>query len=265
MNEREEALDFLARLGSHPAVAYHEAGVASEVRAILDETGVGYSVDEFGNILARLPGRDADVPGLAIVAHMDHPGFELTERLGDSADEFVADALGGIPASSFAAGVPLRVMLPDGRRVAAETAGPHGEESERKAVVRVSDTAASAEMPLPAATVFDLTDFELDGEYIRMRAVDDLAGCASALAAMARLSRGWRTNGWGRLRAVHAGRGSGTGGGAAVRGCAPAAGGYADCVGGVESNAAGGRAGARAGHSRGGTRGRRSMRTRNRC
>ena len=190
MNERKEALDFLARLGSHPAVAYHEAGVASEVRAILDETGVGYSVDEFGNILARLPGRDADVPGLAIVAHMDHPGFELTERHGDSTDEFVADALGGIPASSFAAGVPLRVMLPDGRRVAAETAGPHGEESERKAVVRVSDPAASAELPLPAATVFDLTDFELDGEYIRMRAVDDLAGCASALAAMARLSRG---------------------------------------------------------------------------
>ena len=59
MNEREEALDFLARLGSHPAVAYHEAGVASEVRAILDETGVGYRVDEFGNILARLGGSNS--------------------------------------------------------------------------------------------------------------------------------------------------------------------------------------------------------------
>ena len=37
--------------------------------------------------------------------------------------------------------------------------------------------------------MFDLVDFELDGEYIRMRAVDDLAGCASALSAMARLVR----------------------------------------------------------------------------
>ena len=80
MNDREEALDFLARLGANPAVAFHEAGVAETVRAILDETGVGYSVDEFGNILACLPGSDPDVPPLAVVAHMDHPGFELVER-----------------------------------------------------------------------------------------------------------------------------------------------------------------------------------------
>ena len=189
MNDREEALDFLARLGAQPAVAFHEAGVASVVRAILEETGVKYSEDDFGNILARLPGSNSDVPPLAVVAHMDHPGFELTGRNGDGSGEFVADALGGIPASSFAAGVPLQVVTPGGRRIAAETAGPYGEESERRALVRVSDAGIAAELPLPAPAVFDLTDFELDGEYIRMRAVDDLAGCASALAAMARLTR----------------------------------------------------------------------------
>ena len=53
----------------------------------------------------------------------------------------------------------------------------------------MADASLAAELPLPAAAVFDLPDFELDGEYIRMRAVDDLAGCASALAAMARLVR----------------------------------------------------------------------------
>ena len=188
MNDREEALDFLARLGAQPAVAFHEAGVASVVRAILDETSVEYSPDAFGNILARLPGRDPDVPPLAVVAHMDHPGFELTERIGDGG-EFVAAALGGIPASSFSAGVPLQVALPGGRRVAAVTSGPCGEESERRALVSVLDAALAAELPLPAAAVFDLTDFELDGEYIRMRAVDDLAGCAAALSAMARLTQ----------------------------------------------------------------------------
>ena len=188
MNDREEALDFLARLGAQPAVAFHEAGVAAEVRAILDGIGVEYSTDASGNILARLPGADPGVPPLSIVAHMDHPGFELVERRGREG-EFVADALGGIPASSFAAGVPLQVILPGGSRAAAVTAGQYGEESERKALVRLADAAVSAELPLPAAAVFDLTDFELDAEYIRMRAVDDLAGCAAALAAMARLSR----------------------------------------------------------------------------
>ena len=186
MNEREEALDFLARLGAQPAVAYHEGGVSSVVQAILQEIGVASDVDAFGNILARLPGTSPDVPPLAIVAHMDHPGFELTERHGDA---FIADALGGIPASSFAAGVRLKVLLSGGRRVEAVTAGPYGEESERKALVRVSVDSVAAELPLPAPATFDLVDFELDGEYIRMRAADDLAGCASALAAMARLSR----------------------------------------------------------------------------
>ncbi len=188
MNEREEALDFLARLGGQPAVAYHESGVASVVREILDGIGIDYSIDAPGNILARIPGSKPDVVPLAIVAHMDHPGFELTERHGDGA-EFVADALGGIPASSFAAGVPLQVVLPGGQRAAAETIGPFGQESERRALVRVANTDIATELPLPAPAVFDLVDFELDGEFIRMRAVDDLAGCASALAAMARLAR----------------------------------------------------------------------------
>ena len=189
MNEREEALDFLARLGAQPAVAFHEAGVASAVTAILEEIKVEHTTDASGNILARLPGTAPDVPPLAIVAHMDHPGFELVERHGDG-NEFVADALGGIPASSFAAGVPLQVILPDGQRTAAAIAGPYGEESDRRALVTVTDAAAAAELPLPAAAVFDLVDFVLDSDYIRMRAVDDLAGCASALAAMARISRG---------------------------------------------------------------------------
>ena len=120
MNDREEALDFLARLGGQPAVAYHESGVASVVREILDGIGVEYRIDPPGNILARLPGTNADIPPLAIVAHMDHPGFELVERHSDSG-EFVADALGGIPASSFSAGVPLQVILPGGLRAPAET------------------------------------------------------------------------------------------------------------------------------------------------
>ena len=186
MNDREEALSFLARLGAQPAVAFHEAGVASAVTAILGQIKVEHRADPSGNILARLPGSSPDIPPLAIVAHMDHPGFELVERRGN---EFVADALGGIPTSSFAAGVPLQVILPDGQRTPAVTAGPFGEESDRKALVKLTDAGAAAELPLPAPAVFDLVDFELDSDYIRMRAVDDLAGCASALAALARLSR----------------------------------------------------------------------------
>ena len=190
MDERDEALDFLARLGAQPAVAFHEHNTAAAARAILDATGIEHRTDDYGNILARLPGGGkgggAPTPPLAIVAHLDHPGFELTGRTDDG--DFIADALGGIPQSAFDAGTPLQVMLPGGRRIAASTIGPYGEPAERKALVRLS-VAAAEDPPLPAAAVFDLPDFALDGDYIRMRAADDLAGCAAALAALARLSR----------------------------------------------------------------------------
>ena len=185
-NERDEALDFLARLGRNPAVAFYESGVAATVLAILEELGVEHRFDEFGNIVARIPGGEASATPLAIVAHMDHPGFEITGRSGD---RFVGDGLGGVPASSFGEGVPLQLLLPGGSRLPAVTAGLHGEESDRQVLIRLASPEEPGAVEPPVAAVFDLVDFELDGEFIRMRAADDLAGCGAILAALARLSR----------------------------------------------------------------------------
>ena len=115
---QDQALSFLARLGSHPATAFYEAGVATEVRAILDEIGVGWTADEFGNIIALLPGVDpsaSQLPPVAFVAHMDHPGFEAVDRDGDF---LVGKAAGGVPAGSFAPGIPLQVVTAQGERFA---------------------------------------------------------------------------------------------------------------------------------------------------
>ena len=185
-NERDEAFDFLARLGRNPAVAFYESGVAATVLAILEELGVEHRFDESGNIVARIPGGEALATPLAIVAHMDHPGFEITGRSGD---RFVADGLGGVPASSFGEGVPLQLLLPGGSRLPAVTAGPHGEESDRQVLIKLAGPEEPGAVEPPVAAVFDLVDFELDGEFIRMRAADDLAGCGAILAALARLSR----------------------------------------------------------------------------
>ena len=200
-DERAEALEFLERLGRHPAVAFHEAAVAAEVTAILDSLGIAHSADEWGNILAKIPGMEATgsetagaetpsdagaaaTPPLALIAHMDHPGFEILEPAGDG--RWLAAVLGGVPPSSLAAGIPLLVAQPGGRRLAAVSEGAEGEGESRRLVVRLNEP---AELDCPAAVVFDLPDFALDGDYIRMRAVDDLAGCAGILAALARLAR----------------------------------------------------------------------------
>ena len=185
---QDHALDILARLGSHPATAFYEAGVAGEVKAVLDESGVGWSTDGYGNIIALVPGREPaskDLPPVAFVAHMDHPGFEAVTREGDY---LVGSAAGGVPAASFAAGIPLQVVTASGERWAAVTAGPHGDPANREVLIQM-ERHQPAEVDLPCSVVFDLVNFTLDEGTIRMRAVDDLAGCASTLSALASLGQ----------------------------------------------------------------------------
>ena len=180
----DRALDFLARLGAQPAVAFHENGVATAVRGALTEIGVSWRTDNFGNIIARIQGSDHDgVPPIAFMAHMDHPGFEIVGRDGDY---LIGKASGGIPPGAFAPGVPLQVILPAGRRLSAETVGTHGAERERQAQIRLIDF-SGADVPIPSPAVFDLPDFSIEDDHIVMRAADDLAGVGCILSALASL------------------------------------------------------------------------------
>ena len=181
-NGEQQALDMLARLGAQPAVAYWESGVASAIMAILKELVLETRVDQYGNIIARIPGQlPATVP-LAFVAHMDHPGFEAVATQGL---DLIGNALGGVPAAGFLAGVPVQVILSDGLRLPAVTAERSGEDNARQVLIRLEEP---LKVELPCPVVFDLPDFEVDGDLIRMRAADDLAGCAGILAALAELS-----------------------------------------------------------------------------
>ena len=179
--QSNRALDYLARLGAQPAIAFHENGVAAAVRGVLTEVGVGWRTDNFGNIIARIAGTNPEgVPPIAFMAHMDHPGFEITGRDGD---DLIGTASGGIPEDAFAPGVPLQIILPAGRRLSAETVDRHGEDRERKARIRLTEP-ASVDIPLPSPAVFDLPDFSMEDERLVMRAADDLAGCGCILSAL---------------------------------------------------------------------------------
>ena len=93
----------------------------------------------------------------------------------------VARALGGVPEICFSEPVPVRIILPDGTSLEAETAGAYGPPEHRAVSLAVKDL---HDIEYPSPVVFDLTDFEFDGEMVHMRALDDLAGCASILAAL---------------------------------------------------------------------------------
>ena len=176
--QHERALEHLRELGARPAVPFQERGPSEYIQARLTEAGLPVQVDDFGNVIARYSQSvSVDVPPLALVAHMDHPGFEVTEVRADTA---TAKALGGVPLASLCKPTRVLVITDDGRRVAAETAPV--DQGRGRAVDLHSDAIGTVQPGM--AVVFDLPDFELDGEMIRMRALDDLAGCASTLSVL---------------------------------------------------------------------------------
>ena len=186
----ERALDLLRDLGSCPATPFFEGLPTAYITETLRQAGVHHRRDEFGNIVAQVTATaESSGPPIAFVAHMDHPGFEVVEIKGTGA---VARAMGGVPAASLTKPLPVFVLAPDGRRIPGvtepheDTTDPNDRTSDPLVRIRL-DAAVDLEPPLPV--VFDLADFELEGDTIRMRAVDDLAGCAAILALLERAVR----------------------------------------------------------------------------
>ena len=95
MNEQERrALAILRELGRRPAAPFHESGPTAYILDTLKNIGLTADTDEFGNVIARCRNSDSDDPPLALVAHMDHPGFEIVEA---SERGLLAVALGACP------------------------------------------------------------------------------------------------------------------------------------------------------------------------
>ena len=185
------ALDILRDLGHTPAAPFFEEGPAQLLTEWLRAIdGVDVARDAFGNIIGHYshPAGRRDGQAIAFVAHMDHPGFEIVEQ-ADEAGLFKARALGGVPVASMTKPTPLLVLTADGRRLRGRTvpSGDPPEPSGAERFVRVR-VEGDEDIAPPAPVVFDLPDFVLDGESIRMRALDDLAGCASILAGLERVA-----------------------------------------------------------------------------
>jgi len=190
MNPNEKrALEILESLGNRPAAPFHEGGPASYLIDQAKSLGVDVRTDEFGNVIAHYQGAISEnsQPPVAYVAHMDHPGYEIIE-VGERG--IIARALGGVPLVSMKQPVDVLALLPDGSRVSAKlvpSEKPLSDDPDDRLVL--VEFEVDVEFVPPVPLVFDLVDFSIDGDFIRMRAADDLAGCASTLAALERVVR----------------------------------------------------------------------------
>ena len=176
------AMDLLAEICGIPTVTFHEKNVANAIANRLSGFNLTITRDPHGNVLSTKTGADADASSIAFVAHMDHPGFEIVERHGA---EYVAGIHGGLTRQSLEADVPVLAVTSDGRRVPGRVLGRLGEPEARQ-VLMSFDEMIIDELTVPV--ILDLIDFRLDGDVIRARALDDLAGCAATAAALAYIS-----------------------------------------------------------------------------
>lgn len=165
----------LRSLALCPAASFHEELVARTITRLLDDIGVSYWTDTYGNIVAEYK-EGAGAPPLATVAHMDHPAFEITE-------DGAALLLGGIGRSYLQAGTPLRVFTTAGA-VSGEVTECEPEADAGRVTFHFR---AAGKVEVGDWGVWEMDDFREDGDLLHLRAADDLAGCAVALSTLAAL------------------------------------------------------------------------------
>lgn len=175
----------LRAIAGAPTAPYHEARALAAIVGELERGGIDVGLDAYGQVHARL--RRGEARPVALVAHTDHPAFELVSAHGR---EGAARVLGGFRGAVLDVPFPAQVYDDHG-------GGPFPATIDRfvpdldpvhnsPGRVRIRSDAALA---AGQWAVVDLPGLEVDGEELRMRAADDLAGCALIVSALLELER----------------------------------------------------------------------------
>src|SRR3954469_608563 len=87
----DQTLRTVERIASTPTAPYHEHRVMRVLASELEELGIASELDAYGQLHARAK-RGSSARSMALLAHTDHPAFEVTRTSGN---EGRARVLGG--------------------------------------------------------------------------------------------------------------------------------------------------------------------------
>ena len=171
----DEVLAVLRRIAAAPTAPYHEWQVLDAIRRELEGAGISTKTDSFGQVHARVSAGAAK-RALVLAAHTDHPAFEIIEASGRTG---TARVLGGFRQRVFPPDVAVTVHNDaGGASFAAVLSDPVTDIAAQHNSTTVCRIRADRPLAVGQFAMLDLPAAEVSGDEIRMRAADDLAGCA---------------------------------------------------------------------------------------
>jgi len=178
-------LQIARELLEQPTAPYKEELPRAHIRAFAQQRpGLMLSEDAAGNMLLKYEGAAASSRSpLVLVAHLDHPGFEITGVQGEIVE---LAFLGGVRAGHAQPGqrvefFEMGVATPTGK---GELVSVKEKESLEGASARVTEGRAIA----GGFAMWDFPGFSIENETIVTRCCDDLLGAAAALCTLDALS-----------------------------------------------------------------------------
>jgi putative aminopeptidase FrvX len=177
----DEVLAVLRRIAAAPTAPYHEWAVLDAIRVELDRGGIPTKTDAFGQVHARVS-TGAAKRALVFAAHTDHPAFEVIEASGKTGK---ARVLGGFRQRVFPREVAVTVHDdPASVSFAAVLTEPVTDVEPLHNSTIVCRIHAEEPLVVGQFAMLDLPAADVAGDEIRMRAADDLAGCALIVCAL---------------------------------------------------------------------------------
>jgi putative aminopeptidase FrvX len=177
----DEVLAVLRRIATPATAPYHEWAVLDAIRTELEGAGISTRTDPFGQLHARVSAGAAK-RALVFAAHTDHPAFEVIEASGRTGR---ARVLGGFRQRVFPSDVAVTVHADVGGASFAATLSEPVTDID---ALHNSSTICRIRSDRPLAVgqfaMLDLPAADVAGDEIRMRAADDLAGCALIVLAL---------------------------------------------------------------------------------
>ncbi len=176
-------IQWLEQLTALPSVAGREEAVIDWVRRwVVRRADLKVVSDASGNLVITRKGRSRRPP-VWITAHMDHPGFVLTEKLPGG--RFAYEFRGGVLDAYFG-GAAVHIFGAGGRHGARiETIERSGRQ--RTGILRTSGS--GCEVGDIGRWAFTTRQLGIRGGHLYAPACDDLAGVSAALEALDRLRK----------------------------------------------------------------------------